>query len=136
MGREVSKTRIAAPSLGMGRNAGNSVLMWRGVLGSWIKGHRGSGCGSGKGSMLGTLSSDIWDWWGWRKRCLFSSSNCFLQTKGGLCRSLSRTSLICNGWPYCRHQVLGTQFILDMWRGLHWVPQMPVIMRMPLLVDC
>lgn len=33
MGREVSKTRIAAPSLGMGRNAGNSVLMWQGSVG-------------------------------------------------------------------------------------------------------
>lgn len=55
MGREVSKTRIAALSLGMGRNAGNSVLMWPGgVVGSWIKGHHGSGCGSGKGSMLRT----------------------------------------------------------------------------------
>ena len=29
----------------------------------------------------------------------------------------------------------GTQFILDTWRDLHWVSQIPDIMRMHLLVD-
>lgn len=29
----------------------------------------------------------------------------------------------------------GTQFILDTWRDLHWVSQIPVIMRLHLRVD-
>lgn len=106
VGREVSKTRSAAWAL--------EWVEMQGIV---------SSCGGGSGGLLdkrppwirlwvreevhvGDLSSYIWDWWGWRKRCLFSSSKCFLQIKGGLCRSLSRISLICNGWPYCSHQVM------------------------------